>query len=550
VSYIEVAAGNLVATTCAVCARPLVDAESVELGIGPDCRTVYGLTTTAVEPEARTEANTIVKNIARGQYAQEELAERLKRLADLGFIVLSERIAHRLRRWVTSSYQAPARFSAASAQPATPAQVEISFAIPADLPFKLTQGQEQGLAAVHRASGKMHATTTVIAGFAGTGKTTLLRVIAQVHGRPVVITPTGKAALRVREATGLTASTIHRWLYKPVEDADTGAVKFVRRYPDEIDVPPSRLILLDEASMVSASIWKDVFETCKSLNLRLVLVGDPFQLPPVDPSNQIPFSVLTPEFAASLGAERVEMTEILRQAQDNPVIRASIALRAGHGMSSFRELQHIQLSEFAQVAVATHRAGGVTICHRNVTRFQINAGIRGMLGIHDELPQPGEPLMVLKNSYEVGLVNGESIVFKGWLEPPDVYERIYDRYKQHEEIARFGGTNVGTDDKKLPATIAVEELYGRLQAGPRAISIAASKWARLQNLYLADTVAPHVHANFGYAYTSHKSQGSQWPYVLVVLEPSVRLNEDDGRRWAYTSITRAIKQAAVYVGKL
>jgi exodeoxyribonuclease-5 len=545
-SYTESPATDMIATTCAVCARPLVDAESVELGIGPDCRTVYGLTTTAVEPALRAEANKIVKNIALGQYVQEELAGILLRLKELGFTVLSERIAHRLRRWVTTNYthDAPARFSAA------PAQTEIPFQLPADLPFTLTQGQEQGLAAVHRASGKMHATTTVIAGFAGTGKTTLLRVIAQVHGRPVVITPTGKAALRVREATGLTAATIHRWLYKPVEDADTGAVKFVRRYPDEIEVPPSRLILLDEASMVSASIWKDVFETCKSLNLRLVLVGDPFQLPPVDPSNQVPFSVLTPEFAASIGAERIEMTEILRQAQDNPVIRASMALRAGHGISSFREIQHITLAEFANVAVATHRAGGVSICHRNVTRFQLNAGIRGMLGIYDELPQVGEPLMVLKNSYEAGVVNGETIVFKGWLEPPDVYERIYDRYKQLEEIARFGGTNVGTDDKKLPATIAVEELYGRLQAGPRAISIAASKWARLQNLYLADTVAPHVHANFGYAYTAHKAQGSEWPYVLVVLEPSVRLNEEDGRRWSYTAVTRASKQAAIYVGKL
>lgn len=415
-----------------------------------------------------------------------------------------------------------------------------------DLPFTLTDGQNQAVDAFERMMQKLEPAIMVTAGFAGVGKTTLLRVFAQLYGTPVVITPTGKAALRVREATGLAAQTIHRWIYKSVTDEHTGVMRFVRRYPDEIEVTPSRLVLLDEASMVSPDLWRDISATCKSLNLKLVCVGDPFQLPPVDPGSTKPFSILTPDFAASIGAERVEMTEILRQAQDSPIIRASMALRAGHGLRSFAELQMIALHDVGRVATEVYRAGGVTICHRNVTRFQLNAGIRAMLGIRDEMPQLGEPLLVLKNTPEIGVVNGEAVQFPGWRVEPLSFEPVKDRFKHVEEAARFGATTVGG----LVCTLALEELHGRLQSGMRPIAISGSQWARMENLFLGDNVAPHLHANFGYAYTAHKSQGSEWPYALVILESSIRLNDEEGRRWAYTAITRASKAVALFVGKL
>jgi exodeoxyribonuclease-5 len=215
-------------------------------------------------------------------------------------------------------------------------------------------------------------------------------------------------------------------------------------------------------------------------------------------------------------------------------------------MRALSELQRVDLTQLASTAVAVHKAGGVTICHRNVTRAQLNAGIRWTLGIQDEMPQVGEPLMVLKNAYESGVVNGESFPFEGWTQAPEGYERVFDRYKPVEEDTRFGATTIG----KSTVTVSVEELHGRLTAGPRAISIAASKWARMNSVFSGDTQAGHVHTNFGYAWTAHKSQGSQWPYVFVVIEPSVRLDEEEGRRWTYTSLTRASVNAAVYIGRV
>jgi exodeoxyribonuclease-5 len=528
---------------CAVCARPLTDPLSVELGIGPDCREQYGYDE-AVEPAIRAEVNQIVYRIATTR-DDEVIQDAANQLHDFGFATLAERVERRIKR---RTAEIPVTEPEPAPEPAAaPSATDIPDAAQVALPFKLTEGQDRALAMVGRLLARVEPAVGFIVGFAGTGKTTMLRAIAQKYGRPIVVTPTGKAAMRVTEATGLEASTIHRWIYKAIENEDTGVIVFTRRYPDEIPVTPSRLVLLDEASMVGPEVWKDVWETCRHLGLKLVCVGDGFQLPPVQPPNAPPFSLLTPEFASSISAERVELTEVLRQAQDSPIVRASMALRDGAGLRAFGELPRIQTAQLGQVAVETYKAGGVVVCHRNVTRFKLNNGIRSMLGITNEYPQAGEPLLVLKNSYEIGLMNGETTTFGGWHMPPDQHERIYDRWKHQEEHARFGAILVGG---KTLATIAVEELYGSLATGFTPIKIAASRWARPRDLYLGENVAPHLHVNFGYVYTCHKAQGSEWPYVLVILESSVRFDEEEGRRWAYTALTRGKSMAAVFLGSV
>jgi len=323
-------------------------------------------------------------------------------------------------------------------------------------------------------------------------------------------------------------------------------VTFARRNLEEIAVPTSRLVLMDESSMVGPDVWKDVYDVCRQLDLKLVCVGDAFQLPPVQAKNAVPFSILSPEFARHHNAERIEMTEVLRQAQDSPVIRASMLLRAGHGITAFAELRQVDIRQLAEVTTAVHRAGGVTICHRNVTRFTLNAGIRATLGIHDEMPQPGEPMVCLKNKYEAGVLNGETFEFQGWEIAPSTFERVHDRFNDVNEDTRFGATRL--KEQRTQIVLSLEELHGRLKASAKPIEIAGNKWARLNNLFAGDTLAPTIHANFGYAWTAHKMQGSEVPYVLVVLEPSIRLNEDEGRRWAYTAVTRATQAAAIYMG--
>lgn len=541
---------HTVSTDCAACGVRLHDETDARTGLNAECRAQLNYRhISALDEQDRIIANIYIHSIAQNKLRGQELQSAVFRLYEMGFKELAQRIERRVGRHAIEVPAAPERELHPSQEP-----------IPVDnlppLRFNPTPHQEAtALSAIRRTMAKPGFAVAVVVGYAGTGKTACISFIAHEHGRPIVVTPTGKAALRVREATGLYAMTIHRWIYAPIEDEKTGATKFVRRTSEEIEalIPRSRLVVLDEASMVGPDVWNDVRSVCEQHGLKLVCIGDGFQLPPVQPPKSAPFSILLPEFSVQLNAERAEMTEVLRQAQDSPIIRASMALRAGGAWTSLKELHQIQHNQIGPTCLAVHERGGVTICHRNVTRFQINAGIRQMRGIVDEMPQPGEPLMVLKNAYDIGVVNGETIIFRGWSTEPEQPERVYDRFTHVEESARFGGIVIPRDDaegKVLQATIAIEELHGRLTASTKAIGIAASKWARLMELYSGDTLAPHCHANFGYTYTCHKSQGSSWPYVFIILEPSVRLDEEEGRRWMYTALTRSELACAVYAGRL
>ena len=544
-------ATNVVAisTNCAACGRVLQNSTDARTGLDIECRSQFDYRKISSLSDAdRIIVNEIIHGIAQELLRGDDLRAGIFRIYELGFTDLAKRIERRVGpRTVDGVVQDKPLVPKVVIE--IPAEVESVDAL-RPLPFNPTIGQNAALDVIRAMMKKPGFAVTIVVGYAGTGKTALIQFVAHEHGKPACIAPTGKAALRIRESTGLSASTIHRMIYKVMEDPKTGQAKFVRRSAEEIElvIPRSRLLVLDEASMVGPEVWVDVIAIAQQHNLKLLVIGDGFQLPPVQNKNAAAFSVLLPRFAEELGATRVELTEVLRQAQDSPIIRASMLLRQGQGWRAFADITKIDHSRIGPVALAVYQQAGVVICHRNVTRLGINASMRMALGIHDEMPQPGEPLMVLKNTYEAGLVNGETTQFPGWSVEPDHPERIVDRYKPGvEEMARFGAIRV---DGKHTATLAVEELHGRLQTSVKAISNVGMRWARSNNLYCGDNPAPHLSCNFGYSYTGHKSQGSQWPYVFMILEPSIRLDEEDGRRWAYTVATRASLMLAVFAGRI
>lgn len=416
-----------------------------------------------------------------------------------------------------------------------------------------TRGQAQALEMVGRVRGASRPAGGVIAGYAGTGKTTMLRLIADAFGVPAVLTPTGKAALRVSEASGLPAQTIHRWLYSPREDPKTGKVVFVQKQRD-LEVPSNRLVVVDEASMLGPSLWADLWRAADRYNLRVILVGDAFQLPPVtDDRNGPEFSTMTPAFAAKHGFERVELTEVLRQAAGSPVIQASMRLRAGEGVSALAGLPRVQPAQLGDCATAAYTAGGVVITHTNAARFRVNYGMRNtLIGVDAGArgPQSGEPLLCLRNNYDLEVYNGEQLTFGGW-ESGQIRDAIevYDRYSGAEGWINYGAALV--NGKRC--ILAAQELAGDVgKLGGLALSIGARRFAEQNSLYAesGDGWLPYLQANFGYCYTAHKAQGSQWPYVVVVCEPSVKLNEEAGKRWIYTALTRAETMAAVYFGRV
>lgn len=417
--------------------------------------------------------------------------------------------------------------------------------------FPWTKGQLEAMEMAEKMMKTRTPIMGVLAGFAGTGKTTLLKHIASTYGEPLVLTPTGKAALRVREATGLRASTIHRWLYHVGENITTGEMEFKRKEKNLIEQPQNRLIVIDEASMVGRDLWEDVWDVCQILGMRILLVGDTFQLAPIEAPNQKPFSVLKDVETPF----RVLLTEVTRQALDNPVLRASMIIRESNFINpALQLLTRVWGKDFDDKCMETYQAGGAIIVHKNDTRHRINAMIRERLGYGPQI-QPEEPLLVLRNTYEIDRFNGEIVRFNAWDRPPVRENLVEDRYNDIKHRMGFG---VAFVDKQM-VLMSPEQIRGDSAKMSENVIARASK-REFFDTHATDAESkpidgdskplayPHLHANFGYALTCHKSQGSEWNQVLVLIESSTRYTSYEGRRWLYTAITRAREKASFSIG--
>lgn len=407
----------------------------------------------------------------------------------------------------------------------------------------LSSGQAAGHEMVGRFRAQREVFIAIITGYAGTGKTTLIRELSETYGEPTVLTPTGKAALRVGEATGIYASTIHRFLYEPSEDPKTGQPVFKLKslFDDTLLDMEGELVLIDEASMVDQEVWSDLCLVAKHVGFQILLMGDLFQLPPVlkDKSGK-PFSTLSVETPF-----RVNLTEVLRQAQESPIIRASMILRSGKPeFEALGLLGAVPSARLVEAITDVHARGGAAICYTNSRRHLINNDVRQRHGYAAGSVQAGEPLLITQNNYNLNCYNGEVVPFAGWTQSPGEQVPVTDRFNQSSLNMSFGVCRFGD----ATATISPEQITGRSEEakiGNWAVRKAARFWYRDE--YRVERAIPHLDANYGYALTCHKSQGSEWDEVLVVFEPAMyRLQGTERKRWLYTAITRG-KHTVKYV---
>lgn len=402
--------------------------------------------------------------------------------------------------------------------------------------FSPTKGQQDALDAIRALSGSLFAggDTLVVSGAAGTGKTSLLRVLAESGEASFVLTPTGKAAQRVKEASGLHAITIHKWMYSPREDEKTGVTDFVRKHIEELEIPPNGVLMVDEASMVTQDTWNDLQSFASALDLKIVLIGDGYQLPPVETDfNKRAFSVFNEEFPAVM---KVNLTEVLRQALESPIIRTATDIRNGGNL--YDALGEWDTgAKLDDLAMTTLDEKGAIIVHRNVTRQDLNMRVRALKGLTPGKLQLGEPILVMRNNYDADVFNGEVHNVDSLWELGT--ETCVDRYQSLSLDIDFD--YVRTADTEF--VVARPEVFGKLP--PKFYSGALSAGSRRLIRELEYDKTPFVQANMGYVLTCHKSQGSEWDSVLAVFEPSMRLNEPNARRWAYTAITRSKKTLRV-----
>lgn len=343
-------------------------------------------------------------------------------------------------------------------------------------------------------------------GYAGTGKTTLAREIASiVNGVTLFMTFTGKAALVLRKKGCAGASTIHSAIYKPKQDEVTGYTEFILN-PDG-PVSTASLVVVDEVSMVGEEIGRDLL----SYGTKILVLGDPFQLPPIKGEGF--FTGQTPD---------VLLTEIHRQAADNPIIRMSMDIREGRGLAPGRYGDSL-VTRRCDISKDDLRAivmeSDQLLCGRNNTRQLFNRRVRELKGIagtpEDWMPTIGDRLVCLKNNRVKGLLNGG----------------LWTVNKVQTKGTKFAMQVASLDDPDAIVPVDVETPFQFFQGTEKEMDWRARKQAD-----------EFCH---GYALTVHKSQGSAWDNVLIFDESDVF--RENAANHLYTAVTRAAEKVTVIV---
>ena len=369
-----------------------------------------------------------------------------------------------------------------------------------------------------------------LGGYAGTGKTTLIGQLARAWIaaglRVAFATYTGKAS-SVLEAslaragvTPMYVGTIHRLVYQPNSDEETGRVTGWA-HADTLEYD---LIVVDEASMIPSAVLTDL----RAYGIPLLCVGDHGQLPPVG------------EDAGVMKSPDIRLELIHRQAAGNPIIAVAAALRQGAGVDVIERALAVAPDPRVRVLrgregtgeaikLAQDPARSFLIAYTNATRIALNGAVRASLG-RSGPPSAGDSVICLKNNYDHGplIANGVRGVLREVSIAGGQWEHWQGGWIKCDTAWETGATSKADVLAIQFSHVTFKDFVEIKEAGgPRVRS-----W---------DTIGMLL--DFGYAMTCHKSQGSQAERVAVYVERSLaRMQDDERRRWLYTAATRAASE--------
>lgn len=381
----------------------------------------------------------------------------------------------------------------------------------------------------------------VLSGYAGTGKTFLIDYVVReilkldVGKEAVFVSPTGKAAANLVR-NGTVAGTVHSLIYmRDGEEFDVDEngeiierkeLSFIKR--EKID-EQIRLIIIDEASMINETVLTDLL----SFGVKCLFSGDGAQLPPVNGACPL------------LENPHYTLTEIVRQAADNPIIQVATLAREGKKIPYGTYGDSVCVIGRNALKGAERKRlflkADQILCGRNKTRAALNDEVRGYKGISKEqvLPLDGEKLICTLNDWEKALDRDERFyLVNGIIGTASEIKESFDDLATMEFQADFMEVSV-----KVPFDLGIfkEGKYRHLY-GDRAVTLSDGTVAHEGNFELLHKLRavadePICRFEFAYAITCHKAQGSEFEFVIV-FDESWAFGEE-GNRWLYTAITRA-----------
>lgn len=385
--------------------------------------------------------------------------------------------------------------------------------------MELTLKQEEGLRlALERH--KLGEKFVTIAGYAGTGKTTLVKfIIAALDVDPdkvAYVSFTGKAAEVLRKKGNPNAMTLHRLLYDSFPRPGGGFTRIPKKTLEYT------IIVVDEVSMVP----KTMIDMLLSHKVFVIFLGDPFQLPMIDKN----------ESHDLLTKPHIFLDQIMRQAAESEIIRLTMKIRNQEDIDYF-EGKEVIIAPKSSLVTGHYTWADQIICATNATRVAVNNQVRNLLGYHGN-PQDGERMICLRNywddiseSGEGALVNGSTGIirnpFETYIEAP-----YYVKMKNHRMPSICG--IFYSDDGEVYNNVDMDK--NMIEKGEPFLDWRESYALGKLKMKIGDIVPRQF--SYGYAITCHKSQGSEFEKVLVLEEsfPFVKLEH---ARWLYTACTRA-----------
>ena len=384
----------------------------------------------------------------------------------------------------------------------------------------LTNKQELGLRiAVERY--RNNSKYTVIAGYAGTGKSTLVKFIISALGcneDEVVFTSfTGKATQVLLKKGNKNVSTLHKLLYewRPLPNGG-----YFKRPVAEI---PYRVVVVDEVSMVPRSL----IDALLRYDVYVLFCGDPFQLPQISKD----------DVHDLLDHPHVFLDEIMRQAAESEIIRLSMDIRQGKELNRYigKEAMVLNKEELNEGMLSW---ADQIICAKNDTRFNLNMKMKELLGKGRE-PREGDKIICLRNYWET-ISNTENPLVNGTIGyMTNIYKSYikYPSYLNNLTLPYLGIKFTSDSEDDFEINIDENKLITEKDSLDWATSYKINKSSKFKGSIPLEFA-------YGYAITCHRAQGSEWDKVLVV-EENFPFKKEEHARWLYTAATRASEKLVI-----
>ncbi len=440
----------------------------------------------------------------------------------------------------------------------------------------------------------------LLKGYAGTGKTTMLTgIVKYLHQNDIsvhLMAPTGRAAKVITEKSGFNAYTIHKSIYsmfdlKEYKIKNNDAFETFKYYFElrTNDDPTNTVYIIDEASMVSNQysesdffrfgsgyLLNDLFDYISltySNNRKVLFIGDPAQLPPVNMnfSPALDKKYLQSGFS-NIEVEEFVMKDVIRQKEDSGILNNATKIRKSIQSDTYNQIEisesqkDIQLikhenliSEYINACQNRIDKETIIIAHSNYSVKNYNIAIRQHFFSGKHSITKGDRIIVIQNNYvhEIEILNGDFGIVqyvdnlsekrKITLKKED--NKIEVNLSFRNAVIRFDNKNGKTYDVKCKIMENLLDSSKPNLSTEETRALYVDFRVRNKNLkpntpgfkeaIKSDPYFNCLQVKYGYAATCHKAQGGEWKNVFIDFKTNMSYFNQFYFRWAYTAITRA-----------